>query len=356
MELKDKLKDLRLKHNMTQDEVAERLDVSAQTVSKWERGVFAPDLSLLPKIAVMYRCSIDSLFNMQSCWDEEHQKEFSSKLQRLNREGKFEEAYALTLEEIELNPDNFSLYPGVMWLVFKRKMFDDAHVARILQLAKYAERYCDDKEMLNEIIIHAARACFNANNPKFKQNALDFYKKLPTLPQCREIHADFAMEGDELLRRRCNNILWFLSYAQAECKAIACTDIPQEEKLYFWQKSLGIFELISDGKYSGVMDTEIMLSCKNAAEISISLGKHDDAEHYMERIFALIERRINERERKKEKRFIFLKLRSELSDPPEADKFCLNMLNNMLRSPLFSSWKERITKSIEQYEKHLKQI
>ena len=80
MELKDKLKDLRLKHNMTQDEVAERLGVSSQTVSKWERGVFAPDISLLPKIAVMYRCSIDSLFNMQSCWDEEHQKEFFAKL------------------------------------------------------------------------------------------------------------------------------------------------------------------------------------------------------------------------------------------------------------------------------------
>ena len=68
-----------------------------------------------------------------------------------------------------------------MWLVFKRKMFDDAHVARILQLAKYAERYCEDKGTLNEIIIHAARACFNAKNPKFKQNALDFYEKLYVL-------------------------------------------------------------------------------------------------------------------------------------------------------------------------------
>lgn len=353
MELKDKLKDLRLKHNMTQDEAAERLGVSAQTVSKWERGVFAPDISLLPKIAVMYRCSIDSLFNMQSCWDEEHQKEFSSKLQELNREGKFEEAYALTLEEIELNPDNFSLYPGVMWLVFKRKMFDDAHVARILQLAKYAERYCDDKEMLNEIIIHAARACFNAKNPKFKQNALDFYEKLPTLPQCREIHADFAMEGEELIRKRCSNILWFLSYAQAECKAIASSDIPQEEKLYFRQKALVILELISDGKYSGVMDAEIMLACRNAAGLCLSLGKHSEAQDYMERIFALIGRRINEEERGIEQRLLFCKLKSELSDPPEADISCLNMLKNMSRSALFSEWKEQLSDLAYQYEKYL---
>ena len=81
MELKDKLKKLRIQHNMTQEEVAERLGFSAQTVSKWERGISYPDITLLPKIAKMFRCSIDSLFNMQSYWDEEHEKELLEKLE-----------------------------------------------------------------------------------------------------------------------------------------------------------------------------------------------------------------------------------------------------------------------------------
>lgn len=39
MELKDKLKILRTARNLTQEEMAEYLGISAQTVSKWERGV-----------------------------------------------------------------------------------------------------------------------------------------------------------------------------------------------------------------------------------------------------------------------------------------------------------------------------
>lgn len=34
----DKIKELRRKNNMTQEKLAERLDVSYQTVSKWETG------------------------------------------------------------------------------------------------------------------------------------------------------------------------------------------------------------------------------------------------------------------------------------------------------------------------------
>ena len=52
MELKNKLKELRVTHGMTQEAVADHLGVSSQTVSKWERGLLSPDIALLPKIAL----------------------------------------------------------------------------------------------------------------------------------------------------------------------------------------------------------------------------------------------------------------------------------------------------------------
>ena len=62
MALRTKLKELRVSRNMTQESVAEHLGVSSQTVSKWDRGLLSPDITLLPKIAVLFKCSIDSLF------------------------------------------------------------------------------------------------------------------------------------------------------------------------------------------------------------------------------------------------------------------------------------------------------
>ena len=53
MELKDKLKELRLSRKMTQETAAEHLGVTSQTVSKWERGLLSPDIALLPKIALL---------------------------------------------------------------------------------------------------------------------------------------------------------------------------------------------------------------------------------------------------------------------------------------------------------------
>lgn len=47
---------------MTQEELAERLNVSAQAVSKWEQKINSPDIMLLPEIADVFNISIDELF------------------------------------------------------------------------------------------------------------------------------------------------------------------------------------------------------------------------------------------------------------------------------------------------------
>ena len=47
---------------MTQEELAVRLNVSAQAVSKWEQRINLPDIMLLPEIADVFNINIDELF------------------------------------------------------------------------------------------------------------------------------------------------------------------------------------------------------------------------------------------------------------------------------------------------------
>ena len=53
---------LRIVEGLSQSELADRLGVSPQAVSKWERALCCPDISHLPRIAKEFGTSIDELF------------------------------------------------------------------------------------------------------------------------------------------------------------------------------------------------------------------------------------------------------------------------------------------------------
>ncbi len=61
-----KIRILRRQKNLTQEQLAERLCVSAQAVSKWENEVSVPDIGLLPVIARYFGISMDELFSYQA--------------------------------------------------------------------------------------------------------------------------------------------------------------------------------------------------------------------------------------------------------------------------------------------------
>lgn len=60
----DNLKKFRVQKNLTQEQVAEKLGVNSQTVSRWECDTTAPDVSLLPDIARLYGVTIDDFFKV----------------------------------------------------------------------------------------------------------------------------------------------------------------------------------------------------------------------------------------------------------------------------------------------------
>lgn len=58
-----KITNLRKENNMTQMELADKLGISFQAVSNWERGNTMPDISKLPELAEIFQISVDELLN-----------------------------------------------------------------------------------------------------------------------------------------------------------------------------------------------------------------------------------------------------------------------------------------------------
>ena len=60
------LKKYRILKNLTQENAAEYLRITPQSVSKWERGESYPDITFLPALANMFETSVDLLIGMDT--------------------------------------------------------------------------------------------------------------------------------------------------------------------------------------------------------------------------------------------------------------------------------------------------
>jgi transcriptional regulator with XRE-family HTH domain len=63
MKLHEKLFKLRKENGMTQDDLAEKLDISRQAISRWEMGTALPDVINILHLSKLYGVSTDYLLN-----------------------------------------------------------------------------------------------------------------------------------------------------------------------------------------------------------------------------------------------------------------------------------------------------
>lgn len=63
MLIADKIKKLRKDNNMTQEDLADKLNVSRQTISKWETNVGVPDIDNIKAICNLFNISTDELLD-----------------------------------------------------------------------------------------------------------------------------------------------------------------------------------------------------------------------------------------------------------------------------------------------------
>ncbi len=84
MNIGNKIKQLRLKAGLTQEQLAMNLGISAQSVSKWETAVTMPDISLLPLLSSLLGVTIDEIFDLTR----------DQKLQRIERRIDIEEEFS----------------------------------------------------------------------------------------------------------------------------------------------------------------------------------------------------------------------------------------------------------------------
>lgn len=102
----DNIKHLRESKNVSQEKMAQALNVSFQAVSKWETGKSLPDITLLPLISRYFGITIDELLMTEQLDEKLLLEQYETEAERCQREGLAADNISLWQEAMQRMPNN----------------------------------------------------------------------------------------------------------------------------------------------------------------------------------------------------------------------------------------------------------
>ncbi len=118
MELKigNKIKSLRKKRQVTQEQLAEKIGVSFQAVSKWENNVALPDITLIPVLANYFGVSTDEILSYDSFEKDREIMDYARRSQQY-RETNPNKGWEILQEGLKKYPDNDILLCNLLYVM-----------------------------------------------------------------------------------------------------------------------------------------------------------------------------------------------------------------------------------------------
>lgn len=174
MELGKKIRQLRFKAGLTQEQLADKLGISAQSVSKWENAAAMPDITTLPLLAEIFGISIDDLFDLTN---EQRLNRIENRMDIENElpQDVFREYEDFLKTQIAEGSNKKRATELIAYLYWHRMYADSAKVSRYAREAirtAPGEKGC--QWMLQKAEGHAAWD-WNINN---HSKAIEFYREI----------------------------------------------------------------------------------------------------------------------------------------------------------------------------------
>lgn len=130
MKTNEKIKELRLKNNLTQKEMANKLDISVSSLQKYEYGDFYPSAEVIGKIVDFFGITLNDFLDTDDITNEE-KKIIRWNIERLKKETdkECEEYIEENMRNIEILTENKTIddYRHVLEFMFMNRIFFDVN-------------------------------------------------------------------------------------------------------------------------------------------------------------------------------------------------------------------------------------
>lgn len=111
--LAENLKKYRMQKNLTQEELADYLGVTPQSISKWERNECYPDITFLPALAYIFETSVDLLIGINTMRAEETRFNIHKKANEFQQKGDYVSAEKIYRDALLIYPNKPGMILGL---------------------------------------------------------------------------------------------------------------------------------------------------------------------------------------------------------------------------------------------------
>lgn len=193
MDIGKNIRKLRDKNNITQERLAEYLNISPQAVSKWENGTALPDITLVPVIAAFFEVSIDSLFESGVDYENRRESEYRKKYRKLCANGDVNGRRELMRRALAEYPRNYefmnNLAESILHSINGDKDFDE-----IIYLCERVAGGCGDSALVCRANYNLVRTYSYMGD---YVRARKYADMLPSFKISREEAMEYALKGGE---------------------------------------------------------------------------------------------------------------------------------------------------------------
>lgn len=200
MTIGERIKYYRLQKGITQEKLATELYVSNQAVSKWERNVSLPDVSLIAKIAQILGVSCDALFIDSLDSVEKELREIIKKAEQISIDDREEyKAYVSLLEKtVDRFPKACSLKLALSEVYLKGIDFldytENNYVEKIIANGEYVLNYSNE---LSEWFRSIQLLCYTYRITGNLDRVRELASQMPTIEMSREALMYHALPDEE---------------------------------------------------------------------------------------------------------------------------------------------------------------
>lgn len=257
---------------LSQETLAERLGVSFQAVSKWERNETYPDVTLLPAIAGFFHITVDRLLGTEEIREAEEIKEIVAKCCEHDAHYEWGQLTRTIEAGLKRFPNNFEL---LAWYAYAIQNKDPE---KCVDTCKYILENCTDQGTRNWTQSNLCYGYFKSGN---REKAIECAKQLPSYYQTMEDSLRHFLGGEELKKHIQDTIIIKLAYEFWFSVRKLRQFYTPAEQIELFKKSNMVYDVMYETDDVPFKLTRKMRNYQGMVEVCLENGMTEEALGYM---------------------------------------------------------------------------